>query len=211
MSFMDLTGLPFGRLTVKRRVANRGHRLVWECQCSCDGKLVERLGVLLASGRTRSCGCLAAETHRTHGMSKDPTYFIWKSMKDRCCNPENERWDRYGGRGLTICERWKLSYEDFMADMGPRPDRGTIERRDNDLGYFPENCSWESYADQNRNKSNNAPFTLNGVTKLAVDWEAITGINANTMHHRRYRGWSDERILTTGARIKRSAAQWFRD
>lgn len=208
MSFHDLTGQPFGRLTVIKRAPNKGRRTMWECRCSCDGKTVERLAILLVSGATRSCGCLATEAHKTHGQSQDPVYKVWKSMKGRCTSPGNPRWSRYGGRGITVCERWLLSYEDFIADMGPRPAGGTVERRDNDLGYDKANCYWGTYTDQAHNKSNNTPFTLDGVTRLAVEWEPITGIPANTMHRRRYRGWSDERILTTGARVvTRSAAQ----
>lgn len=213
MSFRDLKGETFGRLEIIERAPNQGRRVAWKCRCSCDGKIVERISAVLVRGDTRSCGCLFTEARRTHGQSKNnPVYCVWKSMNARCSNPKNPRWKRYGGRSLVVCERWRLSYENFIADMGPRPEGGTIEREDNDLGYFPANCYWGSYTDQAHNKSNNTPFTLNGVTKLAVEWEPITGIPANTIHRRRYRGWSDEHILTTPARpTKRSAARWFQD
>ncbi len=111
------------------------------------------------------------------------TYECWTNMKTRCFNPEYIRFDRYGGRGVTVCERW-LSFENFLADMGPKPDGLTIERRDNDGNYEPGNCYWGSRKEQARNRVSNIVATVDGVTLHAQDWAGRLGVSHNAFYTR---------------------------
>jgi hypothetical protein len=147
-ALIDMSGQIFGRLTVIGRStkANSTGAVFWCCRCEC-GTETETSGVNLRSGQTRSCGCL----HITHGMTLSPEYRVWRSMHQRCSNPKHIRYQRYGGRGITVCDRWG-SFENFLADMGPRPTGLTLERKNNDQGYSPDNCKWATWSEQNRNK-----------------------------------------------------------
>lgn len=155
-----MEGRTFDRLTVLSfNKKDSKHRKYWNCSCSCGGSTVSR-GDALTMGKSRSCGCLQREVatriglaSRTHGKRADrsPTYNTWSHMIDRCSNPKNSRYGDYGGRGLTVCERWK-SFDNFYSDIGDKPVGLTLERKDNELGYSPQNCVWASYSDQNRNR-----------------------------------------------------------
>lgn len=155
--FIDLASHPpFGRLTVIERVGNDiRNQAVWACQCSC-GNIVTVCGAKLRSGHTKSCGCLHKKTlsalRKTHGMSGTPEYNSWNSMKDRCRNKDNQDFKNYGGRGITVCDRWLNSFENFFADMGPKPSPNhSIDRKDNDGNYYPGNCKWSTILEQANN------------------------------------------------------------
>jgi hypothetical protein len=136
-----------------------------------------------------------------------PEYAVWASMIARCNTPTHKAFPRYGGRGITVCERWRR-YEHFIADMGPCPRGLTLERIDNDKGYEPSNCKWATRAAQNRNTSQTRWLTLNGVTLCQQDWCHRTGLSWGTLNGRLRRKWSVERALTTPpiATIAQSAA-----
>lgn len=154
--FIDLTGDRFGRLTVKYRVErNKKGDSKWLCECDC-GQIVKVLANHLKAGHTKSCGCLRSEVSKqrmtTHGMRETQTYRSWAGMKTRCLNPNEPRYKDYGGRGIKVCKSWLNSFEKFLADMGERPSGLTLDRENNELGYFKENCKWSSRKEQSRNR-----------------------------------------------------------
>ena len=130
----------------------------------------------------------------THGQSRTKLYKAWKGMKDRCLNPKADRYADYGGRGITICERWML-FENFYADMGERPEGTTLDRVDNSKGYSPDNCNWSSRHAQDRNRRDNIVLTYNGTTMILADWAKHLGVSFMMLKHRYSKGYSTEQIL----------------
>lgn len=124
-------------------------------------------------------------------------YFVWRGMRERCTKPSSKSYRDYGGRGIKVCDRWLRSFNDFVADMGPRPDGFQIERRDNNGGYCPENCLWVPQQAQALNKRNTRWVTLNGETKTITEWSRITGLQKQLIHYRLKKRWSASRILET--------------
>lgn len=156
----NLTGLMFGRLRVIGRSGARNRQPLWRCVCEC-GNECDRLGNGLRRGSVNSCGCLVAENNRalrlTHGMTKTPIYKVWRGMINRCHNPNQPHYERYGGRGIYVCDEWRNSFAQFYADMGDRPQgptgvRYTIDRKDNDGPYAAWNCRWATYREKTINK-----------------------------------------------------------
>lgn len=203
-------GEKFGRLTVEGApfsVAGR-HNRSYPCLCDC-GKRVQVRGSALRGGNTKSCGCLRVATAKAIGAtgrmrhghasggSFTPEYKAWTHLKERCLNPSHPSWLRYGGRGITVCDRWRNSFEAFLEDMGGRPsDKHTIERVDNSKGYSPDNCVWATRKAQALNRDTTALHTLNGVTHHQSEWARIQGIPQCTISLRLKRGWSVEDALT---------------
>lgn len=125
-------------------------------------------------------------------------YWIWQAMKKRCLNPKNPRFIHYGGRGITVCERWLHSYGNFLADMGRRPSAGhSIDRIDNDGNYEPANCRWATAEQQSLNRQDTLLLSFNGEVIPLVQWGRQQGIRPRTIRARLYRGWSVEAALTT--------------
>ncbi len=155
MNKSSLQGLKFGRLlVVSEHGRSNDNKVVWNCLCDC-GKTANVRSTHLKGGRVKSCGCLRNDTSRainiTHGKSKTPEYEIWCGMIKRCRNKKSTGYPHYGGRGIVVCGRWD-TFENFLADMGTRPDPTySIERLDNNGNYEPYNCKWATPAEQSRN------------------------------------------------------------
>src|SRR4249920_3818503 len=160
-TLIDITGRRFGRLIVlgishRHRRSPRTTVIHWLCRCECGTEVAVRTGDL-QSGNTRSCGCLFLEGNNTkhgHALQKgdSPTYSSWLNMHARCNNEKHRFYRYYGGRGITVCDRWQHSFENFLADMGEKPPGLTLERIDNEQGYSPINCKWATYAEQHKNR-----------------------------------------------------------
>lgn len=136
-----------------------------------------------------------------HGMSQTSVYDIWAGMVARCHRVnDSEHYRRYGARGITVCDRWRYSFENFYADMGDRPPEMTLERKNNDLGYSPENCVWATRKTQQRNRRGVRFLTIDGVTKPLVEWAELRGVPAKLLADRVFtRGWDHERALNEPA------------
>ena len=153
---IDLRGQDFGELTVIERteISSVGH-VLWNCQCSC-GNNVTVSSFDMRNKVIRSCGCLPRRrirrTSPIHGRCETPEYKIWAAMLQRCSNPNSTGFKNYGGRGITVCNRWRESFENFFADMGDRSPGTSIDRINNDGNYKPGNCRWASASVQRQNQ-----------------------------------------------------------
>lgn len=177
-ALIDLTGQVFGRWTVLSKGEYRNRKRHWVVQCEC-GALGEVASVCLRSGDSTSCGCkqkeMTSARSKTHGKSKKPTYKSWAMMRSRCNNPSYTHYSYYGGAGITVCERWD-KFENFLADMGERPDGYTLDRIDSSKGYCPENCRWASRVEQVWNRGNNVIVTFNGRDMRLLEFSSLTGV-----------------------------------
>lgn len=213
--FKDLTGKRFGRLIVIKLIGRKNGKHIWLCECDCGKeKLITKYD--LESGATKSCGCLQKERtiayHTKHGLSENcPEYKIWSAIKDRCFNKKCKHFYNYGGRGITVCDRYKNSFEEFINNLGFRISKNyTIGRINNDGHYSCGKCEecikngwianlrWETRTQQNRNHRGNKHITFDGQTKILIEWAEEMGINFDTLWNRIYRyGWSVEEALIT--------------
>lgn len=191
--FSDLTGEKYSRLTVLGLSPKMsGRKSFWVCECECGSKKVVRSDSL-RKGLVKSCGCLKREQnginltkHHRHKESHSRLHNIWIGIKKRC-NDMND--DRYGGRGIKVCEEWTKSYESFRdwALNNGYSDNLTIERVDNDKGYYPENCSWIPQSEQAMNRRSTVWIEWDGKRKSIKQWSDYLGINYGTLHSRHYR------------------------
>lgn len=176
-------GTRHGRLTVISEIDDRGYV---QCLCSCGReKRVSRNNL----GRSvNSCGCLNSETtaarNYVHGMSNTKTWKCWANMKARCSNPNETGYENYGGRGITVCDRWLESFKNFLEDMGEKPKGLSIEREDNNGNYEPGNCSWGTPQRQSRNRRSNRIIEHDGLSGTLTDWAEHIGVSVAVLSHR---------------------------
>lgn len=206
MRSVDLTGQVFGRLKVISQAPSvkwgTGVNAMWNCRCSCGADTVTA-GSQLRRGRAQSCGCLQKEIvgylATKHGhytkAGRSPEYLAWTSMIQRCTNPKSPSFEHYGGRGIDLCPEWK-DFATFYKDMGPRPDGCSLERSDNNLGYFPANCYWATKVAQQNNRRANRVLTYAGRTQTAAQWARGLGLKYVTLIGRLNAGWPVEKALS---------------
>lgn len=155
-----------------------------------------------------ACRSLSYRTHgetSRSGQKPSTEYTIWIAMKKRCFNVASDAYPQYGGRGITVCEAWRNSYERFLFDVGRRPSPShTLDRIDNDGSYEPGNVRWATRSEQQRNRRVNHVLTLNGVTRCIAEWADVTGIAFHVLSARLKKGWSIERMLNTPVAQRRS-------
>lgn len=210
-----IEGTRYGRLVAVREV-ERGPRNLrrFLCHCDCGAETIVGLAYL-RSGSTRSCGCLRDEllhlNWRKHGESagqRTPEYRSWKSMCERCQNPHNRAFPGYGGRGISVCDRWRNSYEAFLADMSRRPtSRHSLDRINVDGNYEPGNCRWATMLEQNNNRRSNRRIEIGGEGHTVAEWARLTGTPKSTILARLEDGWDAERaIFAPVRRVRRRTA-----
>jgi len=198
---MDIIDQKFGRLIVIERdktTPTKNRDSMWSCACDCGNTTTCR-GRDLKKGATTSCGCFRKEFARdkatTHGESNTAEFKAWTNMRQRCFSKQNASFNGYGGRGITVCDRWS-SYINFINDMGDKPTRRhSIERADNDGHYTPCNCYWALPIDQMNNTRFNRKVTHKGETLSVRQWERRLHVGRGTITSRLNRGWSVERAL----------------
>lgn len=209
MYFIDLTNRIFGRLAVISQVPSKrdGSPLKWVCKCSCGNTRVV-VGSRLKSGETTGCiECFRADVgarFRKYSLELQSTMRSWKSMLGRCsCQDKRSRaYVSYVERNITVCKRWQ-KFENFLTDMGPRPAGTTVERKNNNRGYMPSNCTWakpEQQAQNRRPRMDCQWLTYKGETRPMAEWSKIVGISRGTLNGRILRGWPDEKILSAPPR-----------
>lgn len=188
----SLEGQRFGRLVVERWDPSAKRDGAWVCRCDCGGHHVASSNHLI-SGRVLSCGCLRPK----HGGAGTRAYRIWQGVINRCTRENHRNWADYGGRGITICDRWRGSFPNFLTDMGEPPPGATIERIDNDRGYEPGNCRWATRKEQARNTRRTVDVTYDGRTQSLAAWAEEFGCNYWRIHTRIVKlGWSAERAFS---------------
>ena len=204
-NFTPELGAKFGRWTVIEPAVKVKSKWCSVCRCDCG---TERTvpHFRLVHGTSKSCGCLQAEALTTHGFTAGAIkkhsheYWIWNMVVQRCTNQNVPNWNDYGGRGITVCDRW-LKFENFLDDMGFRPStKHSLERRDNDAGYSPENCYWATRMEQGKNKRNNRWIEILGKRQHLAEWAREYNISHTLIIARLKRGWSELDAITTPPR-----------
>lgn len=220
MRMIDRTGMRFGRLLV---LSKSPEPVMWDCKCDC-GATVKIRGCNLSNGSTKSCGCLAMEHAAALGSNEEYFKFrsgkashlyrhggcqrsgkttefkIWERMRNRCNRTSHHAYDRYGGRGIKVCDEWMHSFENFIRDMGMRPSvKHSLDRIDNNGNYCKENCRWATSKEQNCNKRNNVKVTINGIEYASITIAAAElGIAKHSLQRRLKAGMPPELAFHRG-------------
>lgn len=184
---LDRTGQRFGMLTVKSLFSYINYNSRWLCLCDCGNETIVS-GSNLQAGHTTSCGCYALSVLKkrsvTHGMTKTDTYICWAHIKARCYNPKEKSYEKYGGRGIMMCDEWLNDFPRFLADMGERPSKlHTIERIDVNGNYEPSNCKWATQKEQQNNRSNNNRVEYDGEIMTVAQLSEKIKVKADKIYY----------------------------
>jgi len=187
-------GSRFGRLTVIKDLGSDGCHRWFVVRCDCGAPNQRCTLSSLRCGDTKSCGCLKTELLSSratkHGGFGTSEYNIWRRMIERCRNPNEKSWSRYGGRGIKVCERWVRDFSAFLDDVGSRPgEEMTLDRIDNDGNYEPGNVRWATAKQQHRNRNDNRVLAVDGKALCVAEWAEVSGTNPSTIRVRLHRGW----------------------
>jgi hypothetical protein len=188
---IEMLGKKFGKLTVIEESSQRkGNAICWVCRCDCGNITKPLNGTLLRSGQVKSCGCLVIEGNKArntkHGCRKTRLYSIWANMKRRCYGVHASGYERYGGRGITVCKEWKNDFQAFYdwAMSHGYSDGLTIDRIDVNGNYEPSNCRWETLQNQQRNRRNTILIEDNGELKTVLQLSQEKGISKDILYRR---------------------------
>lgn len=195
----DLTGQKFEKLTVLSfAYMDNKHRSYYLCQCECGNKKVIK-GQALLQGDAKSCGCSRYSNRIKHNLSNTRLYKIWNHMINRCYNPKDQAYKNYGKRGISVCAEWKNDVSSFYcwALANGYQDDLTIDRKDNNGNYSPENCHFVNYKIQSNNRRSNHSIKINNETHNLTEWAKIYNIHYSTIIQRLKRGWSEYDAVTT--------------
>lgn len=189
MKRLDIAvGQRFNRLTMLEELPISPNGRLLRCQCDC-GTVKDILMAHVVRSRIMSCGCHRRDVHTKHGMWTSREYSTWENMIQRCTNPKARKFHLYGGRGITVCERWLKSFEAFYEDMGPRPDNTTLDRLDSDKGYYKDNCKWSTPREQAVNvRVFNHYVKHDGIIKTIEEWLVELNMDRNLFKSRIIRG-----------------------
>lgn len=196
-----MIGERVGLLTVVSR-EHRDPKLgrMFKCRCDCGNEALVPHSNLL-NWNTKSCGCLKRRKADLPfaGASRLREYQTWKHMLQRCHDPKTKSFGNYGAKGITVCERWRNSFADFLTDMGKAPTpKHTLDRIDTFAGYSPENCRWATMKEQQNNKTSNTLVTYNGMTMNVKQWSEYLGVSRANLHYRLKAGWPLEKVFSKG-------------
>lgn len=224
---IDLKGQKFASLLVVEYLGtNSDNKALWRCLCDC-GKEATVTGKVLRSGRIKSCGCARQRVRKgnlvivgepltlsdrklsdcsTHGMGKTRTYNSWQRIRQFCYNPNCKKYPKYGGRGIKVCDRWLESFQNFLEDMGERPEGMTLDRKDNDKDYTPENCRWATPKQQSNNRNYCKKFEYKGELLTIAELADRFNWSYSTLYQRICTmKWDVEKALTTPKQVNRKA------
>lgn len=206
MRLLDLKGKSFGRWLVLERAENQGRFVMWLCRCNCGNEKKVSSGNLV-SAKSTSCGCLSREKSRKHGASGTASYNSWNSMMHRCYSPNASYFERYGGAGIKVCERWH-DFENFLADMGERPSAAhTIDRIDGLKNYSPDNCRWATKKEQAENRRSSIFINCDGDSVCIAEAARRAGISACSVSYRvRVKGLSHQAAFDETVSFKAAGA-----
>lgn len=190
----DITNQRFGKVVALAFVGMFKHKARWKCRCDCGNESTHS-AIDLRSGNTTSCGCVKASVGFTsnlkHGATVNgrstKTYNIYRSMLQRCYDQNCKSYAAYGGRGITVCEKWLRGYDAFLADMGDCPDGSSIERVDVNAGYSKENCTWIPFPEQQKNKRNTVKYVADGVVMIQSELARKLRVHPSTLSEMRKR------------------------
>ena len=203
MKSKNLINQKFGKLLVVNKSYSKNHKVYWECICDC-GKTCFVTTSNLKCNKIKSCGCLKVEkiTNRnsTHNQRNTKLYEVWKTIKQRCLNPNNKAYNNYGGRGITICPEWQENFISFYnwSIINGYKEGLTIDRIDNNGNYEPSNCRWASRIIQSNNTRSNRFITINNETKSLADWCRIYNISYSLVMQREKKlKWDIIKSITT--------------